>query len=74
VLAGDPSSDRVSLTASKIPNFPFPHLPSSLALCAAFVACLFLPLGQLLFPYLDIVLPFDMMEAVVSATLGFGLG
>ena len=45
------------------------------ALCAALVGCPLLPLGQLLFPYLDIpVLPFDVMEAVVSATLGFGIG
>jgi hypothetical protein len=44
------------------------------ALCAAFVGCLFLPLGGLLFPYLDIpVLPFNVIEAVVSATVGFGL-
>jgi hypothetical protein len=33
-----------------------------------------LPLGQLLFPYLDIpVLPFDVIEAVVGTTLGFGI-
>ena len=44
------------------------------ALCAAFVGCLVLPLGGLLFPYLDIpVLPFNVIEAVVSATVGFGI-
>jgi hypothetical protein len=44
------------------------------ALCAALVGCLLLPLGQLLFPYLDIpVLPFDVIEAVVGTTLGFGI-
>jgi hypothetical protein len=44
-------------------------------LCALLVGCLLLPLGQLLFPYLDIpVLPFDTMEAVLGATLGFGIG
>jgi hypothetical protein len=43
-------------------------------LCAAFVGCLILPLGGLLFPYLDVpVLPFNALEAVVSATLGFGI-
>ena len=43
-------------------------------LCAAFVGCLLLPLGSLVFPYLDMpVLPFNVIEAVVSATLGFGI-
>ncbi len=44
------------------------------ALSAALVGSLLLPLGSLLLPYLDIpVLPFDVMEAVVSATRGFGI-
>jgi len=44
------------------------------ALCAALVGCLILPVGGLVFPYLDIpVLPFNVIEAVVSATLGFGI-
>jgi hypothetical protein len=44
------------------------------ALCAAVVGCLILPLGGLVFPYLDIpVLPFNVIEAVVSATVGFGI-
>ena len=44
------------------------------ALCAALVGCLLLPLGPLLFPYLDVpVLPFNVIEAVVGATLGFGI-
>jgi hypothetical protein len=44
------------------------------ALCAVLVGCLILPLGSLLFPYLDIpVLPFNVIEAVVSATVGFGI-
>jgi hypothetical protein len=43
-------------------------------LCAGLVGCLLLPLGSLLFPYLDIPpLPFNVMEAVVGATLGFGI-
>jgi hypothetical protein len=43
-------------------------------LCAALVGCLVLPLGGLLSPYLDIpVLPFNVIEAVVSATVGFGI-
>jgi hypothetical protein len=38
------------------------------------VGCLVLPLGGLLFPYLDIpVLHFNVIEAVVSATVGFGI-
>jgi hypothetical protein len=44
------------------------------ALCAGLVGCLLLPLGTLLFPYLDIpVLHFNVIEAVVGATLGFGI-
>jgi hypothetical protein len=40
-------------------------------LCAGLVGCLLLPLGSLLFPYLDIPpLPFNAMEAVVG---GFGI-
>ncbi len=43
-------------------------------LCAALVGCLLLPLGGMLFPYLDIpVLPFNVIEAVLGATLGFGI-
>ena len=35
---------------------------------------LVLPLGDLVFPYLDIPnLPFSFIEAVVSATVGFGI-
>jgi hypothetical protein len=44
------------------------------ALCAVLVGCLILPLGGIVFPYLDIpVLPFNVIEAVVSATVGFGI-
>jgi hypothetical protein len=44
------------------------------ALCAVLVGCLVLPLGGLLFPYLDMpILPFNVIEAVVSATVGFGI-
>jgi hypothetical protein len=44
------------------------------ALCAGLVGCLLLAIGPLVFPYLDIpVLPFNVIEAVVSTTLGFGL-
>ena len=43
-------------------------------LCAAFVGCLVLPLGGMLFPYLDIpTMTFNVIEAVLSATLGFGI-
>jgi hypothetical protein len=45
-------------------------------LCVAFVAALMLPLGRLLFPYVSQELTgmqFQAIEAVVSATLGFGI-
>ena len=45
------------------------------ALCALVVGgCLVLPLGGLVFPYLDIPnLPFSVIEAVVSASVGFSI-
>ena len=45
------------------------------ALCALIVGgCLVLPLGGLVFPYLDIPnLPFSVIEAVVSASVGFSI-
>ena len=44
------------------------------ALCAVLVGCLVLPLGGLAFPYLDIPnLPFSVIEAVVSASVGFSI-
>jgi len=45
-------------------------------MCVALVAAVMVPLGRALFPYLgpDIgALPFDTIEAVVTATLGFGV-
>jgi len=45
-------------------------------LCVALVAALMMPLGRELFPYVEPrtgELPFDAIEAVVSATLGFGI-
>lgn len=45
-------------------------------LCVAFIAALMLPLGRLLFPYVSHELTgiqFQAIEAVVSATLGFGI-
>jgi hypothetical protein len=45
-------------------------------LCVALVAALMLPLGRLLFPYVSHELTgiqFQAIEAVVSATLGFGI-
>ena len=45
-------------------------------LCVAFVAALMLPLGRLLYPYVSHELTgiqFQAIEAVVSATLGFGI-
>ena len=44
------------------------------ALCAVLVGCLVLPLGGLVLPYLDIPnLPFSVIEAVVSASVGFSI-
>jgi len=44
------------------------------ALCAGLIGCLLLAIGPLVFPCLDIpVLPFNVIEAVVSTTLGFRL-
>jgi hypothetical protein len=43
-------------------------------LCVALVACLMMPVGEMLFPYVSDALnglEFNALEAVVSATLGF---
>ena len=45
-------------------------------LCVALVAAVMLPFGHVLFPYVSHVLSgiqFKAIEAVVSATVGFGL-
>lgn len=45
-------------------------------LCVAFVAAIVLPFGHLLFPYVSDELSgiqFQTIEAVVSATVGFGI-
>ena len=45
-------------------------------LCVALVAAVMLPAGQVLFPYVSHVLSgmqFQAIEAVVSATVGFGI-
>ena len=45
-------------------------------LCVALVAAVMLPAGHMLFPYVSDVLSgiqFRAIEAVVSATLGFGI-
>ena len=45
-------------------------------LCVALVAVLMLPLGRALFPYVSQELSglqFQALEAVVSATVGFGI-
>ena len=45
-------------------------------LCVALVAAIMLPLGRLLFPYVShdfTGFQFQAIEAVVSATLGFGI-
>ena len=46
------------------------------ALCVALVAAVMVPVGRALFPYIGHeigALPFDTIEAVVTATLGFGV-
>jgi len=45
-------------------------------LCIALVAAVMLPLGHLVFPYVSADLSrmqFQALEAVISATVGFGL-
>lgn len=45
-------------------------------LCIALVAVIMLPVGRMLFPYVSAELSrmqFQALEAVVSATLGFGI-
>jgi hypothetical protein len=45
-------------------------------LCVALVAAIMVPLGNMLFPYVSSELSgiqFQTLEAVVSATLGFGI-
>lgn len=45
-------------------------------LCIGLVAAIMLPIGRLLFPYVSAELSriqFQALEAVVSATLGFGI-
>ena len=45
-------------------------------LCIGLVAAIMLPVGHLLFPYVSAVLSriqFQALEAMVSATLGFGI-
>jgi hypothetical protein len=45
-------------------------------LCVALVAALMLPLGHMLFPYVSYELSgmqFQAIEAVISATVGFGI-
>jgi hypothetical protein len=45
-------------------------------LCVALVAAVMLPAGQMLFPYVSHVLSgiqFQAIEAVIGATVGFGL-
>ena len=45
-------------------------------MCVALVACVVMAVGRELYPYVsDLIgmLPFDAVEAVVSATLGFAI-
>jgi hypothetical protein len=50
------------------------HSVTLKVLCAGLVGCLVLPLGGLLLPYIDVpILPFNAIEAMVSATVGFGI-
>ena len=45
-------------------------------LCVALVASIMLPVGRMIFPFVDTVvsgLEFDTIQAVLSATIGFGL-
>jgi hypothetical protein len=45
-------------------------------LCVALVASIMLPVGRMIFPFIDTAvsgLQFDAIQAVLSATIGFGL-
>jgi len=45
-------------------------------LCVALVVSIVIPVGRMIFPYIDDMLggtEFNAIEAVVSATLGFGI-
>ena len=45
-------------------------------LCVALVASIMLPVGRMIYPFVEPVvsgLEFDTIQAVVSATVGFGL-
>jgi hypothetical protein len=45
-------------------------------LCVALVASIMLPIGRMVFPFIDSMvtgLQFDAIQAVLSATIGFGL-
>jgi hypothetical protein len=45
-------------------------------LCVALVAAFMLPIGRMIFPFVDTAvssLQFDAIQAVLSATIGFGL-
>ena len=45
-------------------------------LCVALVASVMMPVGRVVFPYVAGMiggLPFDTVEAVLSATIGFGI-
>jgi hypothetical protein len=45
-------------------------------LCVAFVVVIMIPLGRMIFPYVDDAiggLEFSALQAVLSATLGLGL-
>jgi len=53
-----------------------PHPLLTRVLCVALIAALMMPIGRALFPYLGAeisALPFDAIEAVVTATLGYGV-
>ena len=54
----------------------FDHKVVSRLICVGLVAAVMLPAGHMLFPYVSHVLSgmqFQAIEAVVSATVGFGL-
>jgi hypothetical protein len=49
---------------------------STKVLCVALVASIMLPVGRMIFPFVDTLvsgLEFDTIQAVLSATIGFGL-
>lgn len=70
------AADRDTMQNWELGCFMLDRATLNKLLCVAFVAAIMVPLGNLLFPYVSNQLSgiqFQAIEAVVSATLGFGI-